>query len=123
MNVMGNILLAILLTVFTAGVLAAEFRIEDEPPPGNLRLLKTISAQTEVFVYITGELENQDSFKLGDMFLRVKSNSGEWWVHTPAPFSEIDALGFVEGPNLLIGLRAAAGATTSVMNTQNRESY
>ena len=112
-----------ILSILAVNALATEFRIEENTPSGELRLLKVLSGSVEVSVYITGEPENEDSFKQGDMYLQVQDISGSWWVHAPNSFDEIDALGFVEGSYLLVGLRSAAGAATTVLNIESRESY
>ena len=112
-----------LLSIYPTTTLAAELLIEETAPPGELRLLKTVSGYRDIAVYATGEAENQDSYRQGNTYLSVSGNDQIWWIHTPAPFSEIDALGFAEGPLLLVGLRSAAGAATMVLNTESRESY
>jgi len=108
---------------FTSAYAADAVTYENSPPSAELRLLKTISSIAEVSVYISGTPENIDSFKQGDTYLYIEQHSDSWWIQTPMPFSEIDALGFVDDANLLVGLRSATGTATSVLNLNSRELY
>lgn len=111
-----------LLAVWSPAGQAADLQLSEITPPGELRLLKTLPGYTDVAVYRVGNPENQNSYRQGDTYLQFTTNGKTWWVQSSSSSSEIDALGFAEGPYLLVGLRSAAGASTSVLNIDTRES-
>jgi|GEM_PF-4695328 len=120
---MRTLFTAVLILIFPFGVTAAEFVTQESTPRGELRLLKTLFGYADIYVYITDDPDSRNSFKQGDTYIRITADDETWWVQTPEPFSEIDALEFAAGPHLLVGLRSAGAASTRVLNTRSRESH
>lgn len=113
-----------LLALTSESLAAVALSYESHEPAAPVQVLRSIPEIPNINVYKSVENVNDiESFKQFETYLRIDDGAGAWWVHTPEPFSEIDILAQVDELNVLVSLRSASASATAILSLQSKELF
>ncbi len=93
---------------------------DDSALDTELSVRKTIDGPVTASILVGLEHRDDDLFEPSEIYLKVESADGEWWVHTPNAYDSMDVVEFINTSHLLVTLSTPVSTSAAVLNLGDR---